>query len=99
MIRMNDDRDVHSKPISIFKIIITVDFTYGFDHILKTYDEYRAKADPNCCCDYGLHVIIPYIYPQLAQEMKILVEEKGNVLIIYCCFSLFGFKMTEVLQK
>ncbi|VDP92854.1 unnamed protein product, partial [Echinostoma caproni] len=47
------------------------------ESILKAYDHYRECADPKVCCDYALHVIVPHFDEKVAEEMELLVKEKG----------------------
>lgn len=44
---------------------------------MNAYDRYRECADPKVCCDYALHVILPQFDEKVAEEMELLVKEKG----------------------
>ncbi|TPP62082.1 Dihydropyrimidinase [Fasciola gigantica] len=47
------------------------------ESVSKAYDHYRECADPKVCCDYALHVIIPHFDDKVAEEMELLVKERG----------------------
>ena len=46
--------------------------------LLESYDQWRKWADEKVCCDYSLHVAVSWWGPQVSEEMKTLVEERGN---------------------
>ena len=60
-----------------------MDFAFGLQPLLTSYQQYRNRADPKVCCDYGLHVAIPYLYPQIEQDMNTLVKEKGRNILMH----------------
>lgn len=45
--------------------------------LLEAYDDWRSWADPKVCCDYALHVGITWWSKSVADEMRILCEERG----------------------
>ncbi|XP_055677603.1 dihydropyrimidinase isoform X1 [Lutzomyia longipalpis] len=47
------------------------------ESLLEAYDRWRSWADPKVCCDYGLHVAVTWWAPSVAEEMRILCEERG----------------------
>ncbi|XP_055716968.1 dihydropyrimidinase isoform X2 [Phlebotomus papatasi] len=47
------------------------------ESLLEAYDRWRSWADPKVCCDYGLHVGVTWWAPSVAEEMRILCEERG----------------------
>lgn len=48
---------------------------------MESYDQWRKWADEKVCSDYSLHVGVTWWSPQVAEEMKVLVEEKGIYLL------------------
>lgn len=54
---------------------------------LEAYDKCRELADAMVCCDYGLHMTISGWSEQVAQEMDLLVKEKGVICkeSSFCC--------------
>ena len=50
--------------------------------LLASYDQWRKWADEKVCSDYSFHVGVTWWSPQVREEMKVLVEEKGQYLII-----------------
>ncbi|MBV99058.1 Dihydropyrimidinase-related protein 5, partial [Eschrichtius robustus] len=45
--------------------------------LVDAYEKCRGLADPKVCCDYALHVGIPWWAPKVKAEMETLVREKG----------------------
>ena len=61
---------------------LSVDFVLGGrgKSLLESYDQWRKWADEKVCCDYSFHVGVTWWSPQVREEMKTLVEEKGETL-------------------
>lgn len=68
--------------------------------LLEAYDEWRAKADPKVCCDYGLHVAITWWSKSVSDEMEILCNEKGvNSFKVFMAYKgLFQLNDTELYE-
>ena len=45
--------------------------------LLEAYKQWRERADPKVCCDYGLHVAITHWNEQVAADMETLAKEQG----------------------
>ena len=48
--------------------------------MLASYDQWRKWADEKVCSDYSFHVGVTWWSPQVREEMKVLVEEKGQYI-------------------
>ncbi|ELR17245.1 dihydropyrimidinase [Acanthamoeba castellanii str. Neff] len=45
--------------------------------LLEAYDQWKQWADPKVNCDYSFHVAVTWWSDQVADEMKVLAEERG----------------------
>lgn len=52
------------------------------ESLLEAYDKWRGWADAKVCCDYGFHVAVTWWGDDTADEMEVLVKEKGSVALI-----------------
>ncbi len=48
------------------------------ESVVEAFLKRRAEADPNVCCDYGLHVNLDFIDDRVKKEMTELVEKHGT---------------------
>ena len=57
------------------------------------YDQWRKWADEKVCCDYSLHIGVTWWSEQVAEDMKVLVEEKGRqpLLMVFHFQRVFSF--------
>ena len=77
---MNSDRS----HIYFLFFSFSVDFVIPAKEqsLLEAYGQWRERADPKVCCDYGFHVAITSWNETIANEMEILTKEKG--LFLFC---------------
>jgi len=47
------------------------------ESLLAAYDKWRGWADPRVCCDYAFHVAVTWWSDVVADEMKVLCQDKG----------------------
>lgn len=79
-----------------------IDFVLGGrgTSLLASYDQWRKWADEKVCSDYSFHVGVTWWSPQVREEMKVLVEEKGvNSFKMFMAYKdVFMLRDDEMLQ-
>ena len=69
-----------------FPFWCTVDFVIPAknESLLAAYDKWRGWADPRVCCDYAFHVAVTWWSDVVADEMKVLCQDKGRRVYTKC---------------
>ena len=60
--------------------LCAVDFVLGpsQESLLQAFERWKGWADEKVCCDYAFHVGVTWWSPQVAMEMEVLCQEKGQ---------------------
>ncbi|CAF1631154.1 unnamed protein product, partial [Didymodactylos carnosus] len=68
--------------------------------LLDAYKNWRERADPKVCCDYGLHVAITSWSDNVARDMETLTKEKGvNSFKVFMAYNgVFMLHDSEIYQ-